>query len=156
MDVWPLPRISFRELSSVKESRPTALISQAAAWAAVSKAVELPLVIQAEPNRNDRDFFEYLASNLPSPVQVVYAVGDRLAVDAAKIVAHQNQKPLVIIPVAISSDKPFTPSSTVRENNLPNDVATGPADEVVIDMNVIKQAPLNQRAAGIVDVLSIV
>ncbi len=156
MDVWPLPRISFRELNSVKESRPTALITQAAAWATVSKVVELPLIIQAEPNRSDKDFFEYLAANLPSPVRVIYAVGDGLAVDAAKIVAQRNQKPLVIIPTAISSDQPFTPSSTVRENNLPKEVVTGPADEVVIDLNVIKQAPPNQRAAGIVDVLSIV
>jgi glycerol-1-phosphate dehydrogenase [NAD(P)+] len=156
MDVWPLPRISYRELSSVKESRPTALITQAAAWAAVSKTVQLPLIIQAEPNRNDKDFFEYLAANSPSPVQVIYAVGDGLAVDAAKVVASHNQKPLVIIPTAISSDKPFTPSSTVRENNLPKEVATGPADEVVIDMNLIRQAPPHLRAAGIVDVLSIV
>ncbi len=155
MDVWPLPRITFRELSSIKESRPTALLTQAAAWVTIGKLIELPLIIQAEPNRSDKDFFEYLAANLPSPVQVIYAIGDGLLVDAAKIVAHRNHKPLVVIPTAISSDKPFTPSSTVIENNLPNDVITGPAEEVVIDMNLIQQAPARQRAAGIVDVLSI-
>jgi glycerol-1-phosphate dehydrogenase [NAD(P)+] len=156
MDVWPLPRISFRELSSIKESRPAALIAQSAAWAVVNKSVELPLIIQAEPNRNDKDFCEYLAANLPSPVQVIYVVGDGLAVDAAKIVARRNQKPLVIIPTAISSDKIFSPSSMVTENSMPKEVVVGPADEVVIDINVVRQAPPNQRASGIVDVLSIV
>ncbi len=156
MDVWSLPRLSFRELKSVQESRPTALITQPSAWANVSKSVQLPLIIQAEPNRNDKDFFEYLASNLPSPVQVVYAVGDSPTIDAAKIVAQRSNKPLVIIPTAISSDAPFTATSTVYDNGQPTEIATGPADEVVIDLNLIKDAPANERAAGIVDVLSIV
>jgi glycerol-1-phosphate dehydrogenase [NAD(P)+] len=156
MDVWPLPRVSFRELSSIKESRPTALLTQPAAWATVGKSVELPLIIQAEPNRNDKDFCEYLAANLPSPVQVVYAVGDGVLLDAAKIVAWHNQKPLMIILTAISNDKPFTASSDVRENGVPKEVITGPAEEVVIDLNLISSVPPYLRAAGIVEVLSIV
>jgi glycerol-1-phosphate dehydrogenase [NAD(P)+] len=156
MDVWPLPRITFRELSSIKETRPAALLTQATVWANVSKRIDLPLIIQAEPNRTDKEFFEYLAANLPSQVQVIYAVGDGLPVDAAKIVAHRNHKPLVIVPTAISSEMPFTPFSTVRDNNIPNEVIIGPAEEVVIDMDLIRQAPPHQRAAGIVDVLSIV
>jgi len=97
-------------LSSIQESRPAALITQAAAWANVGKRFQLPLIIQAEPNRDDNDFYEYLASNLPSPVQVIYAVGDGITIDAAKIVASRNKKPLVIIPTAITSKKSFTPA----------------------------------------------
>jgi len=156
MNVWPLPRISFRELSSIQESRPAALITQAAAWANVGKRFQLPLIIQAEPNRDDNDFYEYLASNLPSPVQVIYAVGDGITIDAAKIVASRNKKPLVIIPTAITSKKSFTPRAQVNTNGKPQVVETGPAEEVVIDMNMIKEAPPEQRAAGIADVLSIV
>jgi glycerol-1-phosphate dehydrogenase [NAD(P)+] len=156
MDVWPLPRITFRELSDVKESRPTALLTQSAVWTNLSKSLQLPLVIQAEPNRPDRDFFEYLAANLPSPVQVVYAVGDGLLIDAAKVTAHHNRKPLVIVPTAISSDAPFTWTATARDNDQPVEIVTGPAEEVVIDLKLIQTAPAYQRAAGIADVLSIV
>jgi len=156
MDVWPLPRLSFRELTSIQESRPAALITQPSAWANVSQSVKLPLLIQAEPNRNARDFFDYLASNLPAPVQVIYAVGDTPVIDAAKIVSQRNNKPLVIVLTAISSDAAFTPTSNVYDNGQLSEVTTGPADEVIIDLNLIKQAPPEQRAAGIVDVLSIV
>src|SRR5579859_1418626 len=157
MNVWPLPRISYRSLNSVNESRPAALIAQAAAWDIVGKAVkQLPLVIQAEPSRDDYDFVEYLATNLPAPVQVIYAVGDGLVIDIAKVVASVNDKPLVIIPTAISSDSPFSASASVRDKGKPTNEDTGPATEVVVDMDVIKNAPAEDRAAGIVDVLSIV
>jgi glycerol-1-phosphate dehydrogenase [NAD(P)+] len=156
MDVWPLPRISFRELNSVKESRPAALLTQSSVWANLSQSLQLPLVIQAEPNRANRDFFEYLGANLPSPVQVVYAVGDGLLIDAAKVVAHHNHKPLVIVPTAISSDAPFTWMATARDNDQPIEIVTGSAEEVVIDLKLIQAAPVMQRAVGIADVLSIV
>ncbi len=156
MNVWPLPRLSFRELSSIQESRPAALITQASEWANIGKLFQLPLLIQAEPNRDENDFFEYLASNLPAQVQVIYAVGDGYVIDAAKIVANRNKKPLVIIPPALSSDDPFTPTANAHNNGKAQIIETGPAEEVVIDLNQIKNAPAEQRAAGIVDVLSIV
>jgi len=157
MNVWPLPKISFRALNTIDESRPTALITDAAAWESVGKAVKnLPLVIQAEPTRDDYDFVEYLATNLPKPVQVVYAVGDGLVIDIAKVVASINSKPLIIVTTAISSDAAFSPTATVRENDKPSNEDTGPAAEVVIDMDLIKSAAAGVRAAGIVDVLSIV
>jgi glycerol dehydrogenase-like iron-containing ADH family enzyme len=156
MDVWPLPRITFRDLNTINETRPTALITHPAVWAGVNGRFQLPILIQAEPNRDDKDFFEYLATNLPSQAQVIYAVGEGLTLDAAKLVASRNHKPLIIIPTAMSSDAPFTWTASVRESNHMTDVVTGPAEEVVIDLNVLQAAPPAQRAAGIVDVLSIV
>lgn len=153
---WPLPRLTFRELGSTKESRPTALLAQSSAWAVARRQLNLPLVIQAEPNRNDREFFDYLGHNLPSLVEVIYAVGDGVPLDAAKYVAQVSGKPLVIVPTALSGDKPFTCFATINENGLPKDVETGPAAEVVIDFDLIKIAPSYQRAAAIVDVLSII
>src|SRR5258708_3508816 len=157
MNVWPLPRISYRALNTIDESRPAALITSPSAWESVGKAIKnLPLVIQAEPTRNDYDFVEYLATNLPAPVQVVYAVGDGLVIDIAKVVASINDKPLIIVPTAISSDAPFSPTGTVREHDKPSNEETGPATEVIVDMDLIKAASADARAAGIVDVLSIV
>jgi glycerol-1-phosphate dehydrogenase [NAD(P)+] len=156
MDVWPLPRISFRELSSIKEQRPTALITSQQANAAVARKLNLPLVIQAEPNRNDIEFFEYLAANLPSPVQVIYAVGQGQAIDAAKVVAQRNNKPLVIVPTAISSDSPFTATATVQDNYQFTEIVAKPADELIVDMTVTRQMLAHARAAAIAEVLAIV
>jgi glycerol dehydrogenase-like iron-containing ADH family enzyme len=156
MDVWPLPRLSFRAVSSIDETRLVALITQPSAWASVNGSLKLPLVIQAEPTRDDYDFVEYLAKNLPDPVQVVYAIGDGLVIDVAKVVASANDKPLVIIPTAISSDAVFTPTAIVHEADGISIEPTGPAEEVIFDFDLIRQASADQRTAGIVDVMSIV
>jgi glycerol-1-phosphate dehydrogenase [NAD(P)+] len=156
MDVWPLPRLSFRPVSNIDEQRLVALITQPSAWASISQSIKLPLVIQAEPNRDDYDFVEYLAKNLPAPVQVVYAIGDGLVIDVAKVVASANDKPLVIIPTAISSGAPFTATATVHDANSISIEPTGPAEEVIFDFDLLKQASADHRTAGIVDVISIV
>jgi glycerol-1-phosphate dehydrogenase [NAD(P)+] len=140
----------------VKETRPTALITSPQAMTAANRKLNLPLVIQAEPNRNDKDFFEYLASNLPSPVQVIYALGHGIVVDAAKIVAQRNNKPLVIVPTAISTDSLFSWTATVRDNDVLTDVDAKPADELIVDFGVIRQTLAHARAAAITDVLAIV
>jgi glycerol dehydrogenase-like iron-containing ADH family enzyme len=149
MNVWPLPRITFRELSSVKESRPTALITQPA-WRNVQASLQLPLVVQAEPTKADRDYFDYLATHLPSAVEVIYALGDDLAFDAAKLVAQKSGRPLIIVPTMLSSDKALSPENVALADGA------GPATEVVIDLEVIKAAPPYARAGAIVEVLSIV
>ncbi len=157
MNVWPLPRISFRGLSTVDETRPAALITQSATWANVNKSIkQLPLIIQAEPTRDDYDFVEYLAKNLPAPVQVVYAVGDGLLIDVAKVAASINNKPLIIIPTAVSSDAPYTWEALLHDAGSVTTEETGPATEVILDMELLKAAPPETRASGIVEVLSIV
>ena len=158
MAVWPLPRITFRGLSSLDEPRPVALLTTSAAWSALHSILTLPVVIQAEPPRSDRDLIEYLAAHLPSHVEAVYAVGDGAAVEAAKIVAAHNAKPLVIVPSALDGVAPFLPTARVdteaEGQKRIEQIETGPAAEVVVDWEVIEAAPPARRAAGIVEVLS--
>jgi len=159
MAVWPLPRITFRELSSLEENRPVALLTTEAAWTVLSAQLSLPVLIQAEPERYDWQLFEYLAENLPSRVRVVYAVGDGAPVAAAKIVAARNDVPLVIVPTALSSLHMFQPFAAGEVQNELGHTRltveeTGPASEIVIDWGVIQAAPPEQRGAGVADVLS--
>ena len=86
--VWPLPKIEFRELTSVKESRRVALITGSDVWEAVGSMMDLPLVVQAEPHKADYDFLKDLAANLPAQVEVIYGVGGGLASDAAKFIGR--------------------------------------------------------------------
>ncbi|MCD4685257.1 MAG: iron-containing alcohol dehydrogenase [Anaerolineae bacterium] len=160
MAVWPLPRISFRELSSVEETRPVALLTTDEVWAVLSTQLTLPVMIQAEPDRYDRELFDYLAANLPSQVQVVYAVGGGAQVEAGKIIAAQNGIPLVIIPTALDSCDMLLPTALVEETADDRTIIvteeTGPATEIIIDWNVIQAAPADARGAAIVDILSVV
>ena len=154
--IWPLPIIEFRRLNTISESRPAALLTSGPAWEAVASMVDLPLVVQAEPHKADHDFFKELAGNLPPQVEVVYGVGGGLASDAAKFIGRTNNLPTVVIPTAISVDGFFTSIVAVRESGSVHYVETGPSDKLIIDWDVVRNAPVNVRGAGIVELLSIV
>lgn len=154
--VWPLPKIEFRELSSIKESRRTALLTSEPAWQAVSSRLDLPLVVQAEPHNADFAFFKELAANIPPQVEVIYGVGGGLASDAAKYIGRTNNLPTIVIPTALSVDGFFTALVAVRDKGTVQYVETGPSDQLIIDWEVIRNAPANIRGAGIVELLSIV
>jgi glycerol dehydrogenase-like iron-containing ADH family enzyme len=160
MSVWPLPRITFRELSSIDEKRPVALLTSEDTWAVLSSQINLPVMIQAEPERYDRDLFEYLANHLPTQVQAVYAIGEGAVVEAGKLIAARNDKPLIVVPTALTSDRMLTAFALVEEDvdgyaRLVWQEAV-PPNEIIIDWGFIQSAPQERRGAGIVDVLAIV
>ncbi len=161
MAVWPLPRIMFRELSTVQETRRVALLTSDETWSALSDKLVLPILIQAEPARYDRELFDYLAGHLPSRAEVVYVVGSGAPVEAGKLIAARNHIPLVIVPTALDSTTMLLSEALVedragdrRKCRMP--VETVPADEIIIDWDVIEAAPDHLRGAGIVDVIAIV
>ena len=160
MPVWPLPRLTFQALSTVEETRPVALLTTEDVWAVLSSELKLPVFIQAEPDTYDRDLFDYLADNLPSRVEAIYVVGQGAPLHAGKIVAARQKRPLVIIPSALDSDALLTPFALAEEEvdgqRRQIEIETGPATEVVIDWDVLRAAPDAERAAAIVDLLSIV
>lgn len=160
MSVWPLPRITIRELNTVQESRPVALLTTAEAWAALNSRLALPILIQAEPSRCDSDLFEYLAANLPSRVKAVYAVGSGAPLEAGKVIASRNHVPLIVVPTALDSALPLLPvalvDEAVEDRKRRVFVETGPAAEIILDWDMILAAPETQRGTGIVDVMSII
>jgi glycerol-1-phosphate dehydrogenase [NAD(P)+] len=154
--IWPLPQIDIRSISTVQETRPTALLTGSRSWNALNGQLKLPLVIQAEPHQAELNYFKTLAKELPPQVQVVYSVGGGLAADAAKYIGWANKLPVVIIPTALSVDGFFTSIAAVRENGTVNYVDTGAAEQVIIDWDIISSAPANLRGTGICELLSIV
>lgn len=135
-----MPRIIYQSLSSVNEMRLTALITKPE-WTHYRAALNLPLVVQAEPTTGGSAYLDYLAANLPSAVAVIYALGEGTMLDIGREVAHRSGKPLVLVPTMINDDRVLR---------------AGEGDTVILDLEVISAAPSDQRGAGIVDVLSIV
>ncbi len=160
MTVWPLPRITYRELNSVEEKRPAALLTSEDVWAVLSPQLKLPVLIQAEPQTYNRDLFDYLAANLPAQAKVVYAAGGGAPLEAAKLIAARNQLPLVVVPTALDSSMMFWPQALIAEKDGERVhmayEETGPATEIIIDWEVIASAPAEQRGAGIVDLLTVI
>jgi len=153
--IWNLPRIELMELTKVEEHRPAAVLTGNRAWNAVGSMLNLPIVVQAEPYTADIKFMDMLADGLKERgVQVVYGIGGGLAADVAKYVAWKNGLPTVIIPTALSVDGFFTALVAVRDSGSMHYVTTGPAEKVIIDMDVVSNAPVHIRGTGIVEILS--
>lgn len=150
MNVLPLPALRFTALSNVQEERPVALITSAEVWTTVRRDLTLPLLVQAMPVENSRDFFDHLVSTLPSAVAAIYMVGsDSIALNAAKYVAHRAKKPLIVVPSALKDSECLTPHILLDGERL----TTGAATEVILDMALLSQ---QLPVAAIVDVFSII
>lgn len=154
--ILPLPKIEFRDLNSVEETRPVALLTGERSWASVSPLLTLPLVVQAEPYRVETEYLDGLAEDLPPQVGVVYGVGGGMVADAAKYLGYKRGLPVVIIPTALSQDGFFTALVAARGDGTVNYVTTGPAEKLIIDWDVIRAAPQHVRGAGIIELLTIV
>lgn len=154
--IWPLPKLEIRDLISIDESRPVALLTGDRSWAAVSPLINLPLVVQAEPYRVEVEYLDSLAEGLPQHVGVVYGVGGGMVSDAAKYVGWKKGLPVVVIPTALSQDGFFTALVAARNSGSVNYITTGPAEKLIIDWEVIRAAPQNVRGAAIVELLTIV
>ena len=153
--VWPLPRIEIGSLSQVRESRPVALYMSGPAWEALGGVLDLPVAWRAEPVEATEAHFLELAGAIPADVQVIYAVGGGLPVDAAKIAMARRALPLIAVPTALSVDAHLTPASGIRREGCVFYVETGAPQRLLIDWEVIAAAPSWVRAAGLGDVLSI-
>jgi glycerol-1-phosphate dehydrogenase [NAD(P)+] len=152
--IWNLPRIELRELSTVKETRTTAILTGNRAWAAVGPLLSLPVAVQAEPPTADVAYMDSLVAGVPEQVEVIYGVGGGLVADVAKYVGWKKQLPVVIIPTALSVDGFFTALVAGRAEGTVRYFTTGPAEKVIIDMDVISTAPAHIRGTGIVEILS--
>jgi glycerol-1-phosphate dehydrogenase [NAD(P)+] len=154
--IWPLPRIETRDITSIREERPTALLTGRRTWDAVGTMFDLPLVVQAEPPNAERQFLDSLVEGLPPQTEVVYGVGAGLVCDVAKYVGKRRGLPVILVPTALSVDGFFTALVAVRENGTVNYETTGPADEIIIDWEVVRNAPAHIRGTGIIEILTIV
>ena len=154
--IWPLPQIEVSDLADIQESRPAALVTGERSWQAVSSLLELPIVVQAEPQRGDQEYLDMLVSSLPPQVEVIYGVGGGLVSDVAKYLGSAKKLPVIIVPTALSQDGFLTALVAARSAGTVQYVTTGPAAKLIIDWEVIRNAPAYVRGAGITELLTIV
>ena len=154
--IWNLPKVRFTSLNDIEENRAVAVITNPEVWNKVGDSLDLPIVIQAEPEINSLEQFNLMAANVPDTVQAVYAVGTGIPVTAGKIVANANNLPLIIVPDALESDALFEAHVFLPKDGKLNRIETGPAEWVMLDWDLIQEAPQAHRSAAIVDILAIV
>lgn len=151
---YPLPQIEVRSLADLTENRPIALLTGVRAWQAVRSKVRLPIVVQAEPNSAAIGYLDDLASNIPPEVEAVYGIGGGLVCDVAKYIGWKNDLPVTVAPTVLSVDGFFTSLVAARKGDVVEYVTTGPVNRLVIDWDVILDAPQRVRGAAILELLT--
>jgi glycerol-1-phosphate dehydrogenase [NAD(P)+] len=154
--IWNIPEIQLIPLAEVNEPRSVLLITQQSDWERVRGQLRLSVMGQLEPLSARLEHWDTL-SELSGELcaDVLYAVGGRLVIDAAKYLAHKFSLPLVCIPIALDSDAFLTPSANIQHNGWVRIFQGQPAERVIIDFDTIAAAPAERRARGLAQVLSL-
>ena len=150
---WNLPLIKYRSLADIDEQREVTLLHSQGTWEAVATKLDFCPGNRIEVTQATIDHWEAIEQDVSG--EAIYAIGGGLAVDAAKYVAVKRNLPLLCIPTVISVDAFLTWASGYRSEGCVKYVETKPPDEVIVDFDVIRAAPITIRSAGITDVLSI-
>lgn len=95
-----------------------------------------------------------LAQQLPSGLDGLFALGGGLALDGAKYLSHLNQLPLLVCPGAISNDGFASPFASLLVNGQRRTLRTRMPKGVMIDLDILHQAPPGLYYAGVGDLLS--
>jgi glycerol-1-phosphate dehydrogenase [NAD(P)+] len=152
-----LPAARLMPCSELDENRRVLLVTSAPAWNAV-KANLNGLNIAAKVEATEAHPIHWdtlLTETKKTHYDIVYAVGGGLTADAAKYLAAKLDLPLTVVPTALSVDAFITAASGIRRNGCVYYIATKVPENIILDFNVIAQAPASIRAAGITDVMSI-
>ena len=147
-----LPSIVRCPFANIKEHREAIVLTTAPAWKAVigiDVNTQHPIYVEG----NTQADMAVLAEACKG--EVVYGIGGGLAIDTAKYVAAKKRLPLVALPTILSTDAFLTDATGVRENGCVHYLSSKAPDTVIIDIDVLCNAPASMRASGAADVLSI-
>ena len=169
MNKFPnLPFVHIMPFSEVVEKRPVLLVTSAPAWNVVKDKLRgLNIIERVEATKATTDHWDSflesdsLLSNMREQApalqsfEVVYSVGGGLTADASKYIASKLNLPLVVLPTALSVDAFLTAASGIRRDGCVYYIETKPPENLILDFDVVANAPASIRAAGITDVMSI-
>jgi glycerol-1-phosphate dehydrogenase [NAD(P)+] len=151
--IWPVPEQIFMSYEEIEEKRPTAVVYSGLAWSVVKDKLNLPVVWQVDIQQATLEYWDDILKDFKG--EVIYAVGGGLPADTAKYFGVQKGLEVICLPTAISVDAFTAWSSGIRVNGCVEYKPTKIVDKLIVDLDVISQAPPSIRAAGICDLLSI-
>jgi glycerol-1-phosphate dehydrogenase [NAD(P)+] len=151
---WNLPIIRYGSLTEINDTQTVTVLYSKGTWEAVESKLNLIVANRIEITEATIDYWDSLLSEVQG--EAIYAIGGGLVVDAAKYLAVKRSLRLICIPTVISVDAFLTWASGFRSDGCVKYMETKPPEEVIVDFDIIRNAPFTVRSAGITDVLSIV
>jgi glycerol-1-phosphate dehydrogenase [NAD(P)+] len=133
---------------------PFALVSRPSALALVAPAVVADAAVTVTADSLDEAFLERAASSLPD-VATIVGLGGGTALDMAKFLAWRSGAALVQVPSIVSVDASVTNTVAIRRGGQVSYEGFVVADPVIVDLELIAQAPARFNRAGVGDLLSI-
>ncbi len=102
----------------------------------------------------DRDELEHLVATAPHGPSVV-GVGGGVVMDSAKWLAFRSASPLMLAPAILSADACVTNTVAIRDGHQVSYAGFVEADQIVLDVDLVRSAPGRLNRAGAGDLLSI-
>lgn len=121
-------------------------------WSLLENTLPRPSSIVAAWNM-DLDHLERVAAGEPEG-DVVVGLGGGTAMDTAKFLAWKSGRRLVQIPSITSVDAGFTDAIGVRVEGNVRYVGTVRPEKVVLDLDLVRSAPVHLNRAGVGDIVS--
>lgn len=129
-----------------------ALVVNDPPWSWLENSLPRPGSVVAAWNM-DLDHLETVAASEPEG-DVVVGLGGGTAMDTAKFLAWKSGRRLVQIPSITSVDAGFTDAIGVRVDGNVRYVGTVRPEKVVLDLDLVRSAPVHLNRAGVGDIVS--
>lgn len=156
LNVYPLPEVVYIPAQEWEEEDIVIVIKDDPAWQALDPGrLNWDIGITLDAPRPNENAYKKLVKRCDGMGEIIYAIGEGAAVDAAKYVAESLDMALICVPSALSSSSFWSWSSRVKQDATQRDIETLPPEIVLLDFDLIRRAPIETRTAGIVDALSI-
>jgi glycerol-1-phosphate dehydrogenase [NAD(P)+] len=130
------------------------LVSQEAPRSALNAGVLERVGTFIDATTLDADVLREVLKMAP-PDQAVVGVGGGVVMDTAKWVGSSHRVPLYLVPSSISVDASVTNMVAVREGGVVRYQGFAIPERVIVDVDIIRTAPIHLNRAGIGDLLSI-
>lgn len=85
---------------------------------------------------------------------VVIGVGGGRIIDIAKYIAYKHNKPWISFPTILSHDGIVSNRAVIKNENVKTSFQASTPSAIIIDVNIIRNAPYKYMAAGAADAIS--
>ena len=114
-------------------------------------ATDIRLLFETDATTHDIEALFRLSLQLPVGLKALVAIGGGRAIDCAKYLAHLIQKPLVVVPTAISNDGFCSPFSSLLVEGKRRTMRTVLPEGIVLDTAILRDCPAALLYSGVGD-----